>query len=193
MTMTTYQRMREYHAQLTISRGMEVCREEYLDYMTFQANERPLFTEIFGPLLPLKAEWIAQGATPEEMDFSAFRYRRAMSGPIPVNTGWVGGRFGVGKRISIRHTRNLLNAALEGKLDNVKYRKDKLFGFEVPTECPDVPPEVLDPAGSWGSKEEYWKKYDAMAARYIENFKLFEDGCPPEIAAAGPKRLDQPQ
>jgi phosphoenolpyruvate carboxykinase (ATP) len=108
-----------------------------------------------------------------------------------VNTGWVGGRFGVGKRISIRHTRNLLNAALEGKLDNVKYRTDKLFGFEVPTECPDVPPDVLDPSGSWGNKDEYWKKYDAMAARYIENFKLFEDGCPPEIVAAGPKRLDQ--
>ncbi len=51
-----------------------------------------------------------------------------------VNTGWVGGRFGVGKRISIRHTRNLLNAALDGKLDKVEYRKDKLFGFEVPTK-----------------------------------------------------------
>jgi phosphoenolpyruvate carboxykinase (ATP) len=108
-----------------------------------------------------------------------------------VNTGWVGGRFGVGKRISIRHTRNLLNAALEGKLDKVKYRKDKLFGFEVPKECPDVPADVLDPSGSWGNKDEYWKKYDAMAARYIENFKQFVDGCPPEVVAAGPKRLDQ--
>ena len=108
-----------------------------------------------------------------------------------VNTGWVGGRVGVGKRISIRHTRNLLNAALEGKLDNVKYRKDKLFGFEVPMECPDVPADVLEPSQSWGSKNEYWKKYDALAARYIENFKLFEDGCPPEVIAAGPKRLAQ--
>jgi phosphoenolpyruvate carboxykinase (ATP) len=108
-----------------------------------------------------------------------------------VNTGWVGGRFGVGKRISIRHTRNLLNAALEGKLDSVDYRKDKLFGFDVPTQCPDVPADVLDPSESWGNKEEYWKKYDALAARYIENFKLFEAGCPPEITAAGPKRLAQ--
>ncbi len=108
-----------------------------------------------------------------------------------VNTGWVGGRFGVGKRISIRHTRNLLNAALEGKLDKVKYRKDKLFGFDVPTTCPDVPADVLDPSESWGNKDEYWKKYDALAARYIENFKLFADGCPPEVVAAGPKRLAQ--
>jgi phosphoenolpyruvate carboxykinase (ATP) len=106
-----------------------------------------------------------------------------------VNTGWVGGGWGVGKRISIRHTRNLLNAALEGKLAKVKYRKDKLFGFDVPLSCPDVPEEVLDPSTSWGNKDEYWKRYDALAARYIENFKLFAEGCPPEVLAAGPKRL----
>jgi phosphoenolpyruvate carboxykinase (ATP) len=106
-----------------------------------------------------------------------------------VNTGWVGGRFGVGKRISIRHTRNLLNAALEGKLDKVKYRKDKLFGFDVPLTCPEVPEDVLDPSSSWGNKDEYWKKYDALAARFVENFKLFEKGCSEEVIAAGPKRL----
>ncbi|MCS7052905.1 MAG: phosphoenolpyruvate carboxykinase (ATP) [Ignavibacterium sp.] len=106
-----------------------------------------------------------------------------------VNTGWVGGRFGVGKRISIRHTRNLLNAALEGKLDYVNYRKDKLFGFEVPLTCPEVPDEVLDPSSSWGNKDEYWKKYDALAARFIENFKLYENGCSEEVKKAGPIRL----
>jgi len=117
-----------------------------------------------------------------------------------VNTGWVGGGWNSGKRISrggwnsgkrisIRHTRNLLNAALEGKLDEVKFRKDKLFGFEVPLSCPDVPEDVLDPSTSWGSKDEYWKRYDALVARYIENFKLFVDGCPPKVLAAGPKRL----
>jgi phosphoenolpyruvate carboxykinase (ATP) len=106
-----------------------------------------------------------------------------------VNTGWVGGRFGVGKRISIRHTRNLLNAALEGNLNDVKFRKDKLFGFEVPLSCPDVPEDVLDPSSSWGNKEEYWKKYDALAARFIENFKLFTKGSSEEVLKAGPKRL----
>jgi phosphoenolpyruvate carboxykinase (ATP) len=108
-----------------------------------------------------------------------------------VNTGWTGGPFGVGKRISIRHTRSLLNAALDGKLDKVEYRKDKLFGFEVPTSCPDVPKDVLDPSSTWGSKDEYWKKYDALAARYDENFKLFASGCPEEVLAAGPKRLNK--
>jgi phosphoenolpyruvate carboxykinase (ATP) len=108
-----------------------------------------------------------------------------------VNTGWTGGKFGIGKRMSIHHTRALLNAALDGKLDKVKYRKDKLFGFDVPLSCPDVPEDVLDPANTWGSKDDYWKTYDGLAARYIENFKLYEDGCPPEVVAAGPKRLSQ--
>jgi len=106
-----------------------------------------------------------------------------------VNTGWTGGGFGVGRRISIHHTRNLLNAALDGRLLEVEYRPDRLFGFEVPTTCPQVPDQLLDPAASWSSQDEYWKKYDALAARYIENFKSFADGCPPEVAACGPKRL----
>jgi Uroporphyrinogen decarboxylase (URO-D) len=81
-----------FHAALRIHRAMEVERTEYLDHMTFKANKRPLFTEIFGPLVGLKEEWTAQGAIPEELDMSAFRYRRAMAGGVPVNTGWMGGQ-----------------------------------------------------------------------------------------------------
>jgi phosphoenolpyruvate carboxykinase (ATP) len=106
-----------------------------------------------------------------------------------VNTGWVGGKFGVGKRISIRYTRRMLNAALDGELDNVSYRKDALFGFNVPLSCPDVPDEVFKPENAWGNKEEYWQKYDALASRYIENFKLFRGQVPDEIVKQGPKRL----
>jgi phosphoenolpyruvate carboxykinase (ATP) len=105
-----------------------------------------------------------------------------------VNTGWTGGAFGVGKRISIRHTRTLLNDALSGKLHEVQYRQDPIFGFEVPLSCEGVPTAILDPANTWGSHDEYWRKYDALAARFIENFKLFSEGCTPEIIAAGPKR-----
>jgi phosphoenolpyruvate carboxykinase (ATP) len=108
-----------------------------------------------------------------------------------VNTGWVGGKFGVGKRISIHHTRDMLNAVLEGKLDNVEYREDRIFGFDVPLTCPDVPPDVLDPSTAWGNKKEYWTKYDTLAARFIENFKLFAKDCAPGVVAAGPKRLSQ--
>ena len=106
-----------------------------------------------------------------------------------VNTGWVGGKFGVGKRISIRHTRNMLNAALDGKLDNIEFRKDKLFGFDIPLSCPGVPDDVFEPSNAWGNKGDYWKKYDALVSRYIENFKLFTEGTPDEVKRAGPKRL----
>jgi len=108
-----------------------------------------------------------------------------------INTGWVGGRFGVGKRISIRHTRSLLDAALEGRLRDVPYRKDRLFGFEVPLSCPDVPQKVLDPASAWPDRDEYWRTYDGLAGRYAENFKLYQAGCTPQVLAAGPKRLSQ--
>ena len=55
--------------------------------------------------------------------------------------------------------------------------------------CPEVPKDVLEPSNSWGNKEEYWKKYDALAARFIENFKLFEKNTSDEVKKAGPKRL----
>ena len=106
-----------------------------------------------------------------------------------VNTGWTGGPFGVGKRISIHHTRALLNAALNGKLNRVEYKKDPVFGFDVPTTCEGVPSDILDPASTWPSRDEYFKKYDALAARFIENFKLMMAECPEHILEAGPKRL----
>ncbi len=104
-----------------------------------------------------------------------------------VNTGWVGGPYGVGKRISIKYTRALLNAALNGKLDNVKFTKDPIFGFEVPTQCPDVPDEVLSPATSWHDKKEYDRRYKDLAMRFKQNFAKFEDGTPREVVEAGPK------
>jgi phosphoenolpyruvate carboxykinase (ATP) len=106
-----------------------------------------------------------------------------------VNTGWTGGPFGIGKRISIRHTRRLLNAALSGSLLKVEYRQDPVFGFEVPKTCEGVPSDILEPANTWGSREEYYKKYDALAARFIENFKHMMEGCPEHVVEAGPRRL----
>jgi len=106
-----------------------------------------------------------------------------------VNTGWTGGPFGVGKRISIKYTRILLNDALSGKLHEVKFRKDPVFGFEVPEECEGVPAELLEPAEAWPSRDEYYRKYDALAARFIDNFKLYASGVPASVVEAGPKRL----
>lgn len=79
------------HARLAINRRPTIDRSEYLDHMTFQANRRPLFTEIFGPLIGLKEEWAAQGATRADLDWSAFRFRCPDFGRVPVNTGWLGG------------------------------------------------------------------------------------------------------
>ncbi len=104
-----------------------------------------------------------------------------------VNTGWIGGAFGVGKRISIGYTRALLNAALDGVLLKSKFVKDPVFGFEVPTTCDGVPSNILDPSNSWPSKGEYENKYKQLASRFIENFKKYESGCPPEVIEAGPR------
>jgi phosphoenolpyruvate carboxykinase (ATP) len=103
-----------------------------------------------------------------------------------LNTGWVGGPYGVGKRISISYTRALLNAALDGKLDEVVYTTDPIFRFQVPKECPDVPAAVLDPAGSWSSRDAYMKRYRGLASRFIDNFKKFEDQVEDSVHAAGP-------
>jgi phosphoenolpyruvate carboxykinase (ATP) len=104
-----------------------------------------------------------------------------------VNTGWIGGAFGVGKRISIGYTRALLQAALTGTLEDVAYAEDPIFGFRVPQQCDGVPEEVLNPATSWPSPAAYRDKYRQLAARFLENFKRFESACPPDVIAAGPR------
>lgn len=107
-----------------------------------------------------------------------------------LNTGWVGGPYGVGKRISIRYTRAMLRAALSGELLNTEYITDPVFGFEVPESCPDVPKQVLNPASSWPSREQYMRRYKELAARFINNFKKFADDVPTEVLHSGPK-IDQ--
>ncbi|MFL7894378.1 MAG: phosphoenolpyruvate carboxykinase (ATP) [Anaerolineales bacterium] len=104
-----------------------------------------------------------------------------------LNTGWVGGPYGIGKRISIKYTRAMLKSALSGALNEVSYTKDKVFGFEVPDHCPDVPDDVLNPSLAWPSKNEYNTRYHDLAARFIDNFRKFEDQSDPEIKASGPK------
>jgi phosphoenolpyruvate carboxykinase (ATP) len=104
-----------------------------------------------------------------------------------LNTGWVGGRYGVGKRISIKYTRAILNAALDGRLENVEYYTDPVFGFSVPKTCPDVPDSVMNPASSWADQHAYMQAYRALASRFVDNFRKFEAGTPAAVAGAGPK------
>ena len=104
-----------------------------------------------------------------------------------INTGWVGGPYGIGERISIKHTRSLLTAALNGDLLKVDYYTDPVFGFQVPKECPNVDEDVLYPAKSWPSKKEYNEKSKQLALRFIDNFKKYEKDAPDELKKAGPK------
>ena len=107
-----------------------------------------------------------------------------------VNTGWTGGQYGIGRRMSIHHTRTLLNAALDGKLLDVEYRTDPIFGFQVPKYCEGVPDKVLNPSDTWGDPAAYQEKYLQLASLFIENFKKYKTGCPQEIVEAGPVKRD---
>ena len=104
-----------------------------------------------------------------------------------VNTGWVAGPYGVGERISINHTRKLLDAVLNDALKEIDFYTDPVFGFQVPKACPDVPIDVLYPARSWQNEDEYWNKYRQLASRFASNMKKFEEDIPQEVIAAGPK------
>jgi phosphoenolpyruvate carboxykinase (ATP) len=104
-----------------------------------------------------------------------------------INTGWTGGAYGVGSRIKIAYTRAMINAALAGKLDNVEYREDPIFGLHVPTAVPGVPAEVLEPRGTWSSADEYDEKATHLAQLFHENFQKYADGTSEEIKAAGPR------
>ena len=83
--------------------------------------------------------------------------------------------------------RNMVNAALNGELDNVEYVEDAVFGVHVPTSCPDVPTEVLIPRNTWSDQRAYDEQADKLASMFVENFKEFADQVPDNIIAAGPK------
>ncbi len=100
-----------------------------------------------------------------------------------VNTGWSGGQFGVGSRMSIRHTRALLRAALDGTLMNGRFRKEPYFGLSIPEHVPGVPEEVLDPSRSWADKTAYDKQARHLIDRFQANFAAFEAGVGDDVRA----------
>ena len=92
---------------------------------------------------------------------------------ILLNTGWGGGPYGEGKRISIGHTRALLDAALRGDLDEgkVEYMIHPVFNLKMPTTCPGVPSEILDPRNTWKDKEAYDVAADKLRNMFRANFE----------------------
>jgi phosphoenolpyruvate carboxykinase (ATP) len=103
-----------------------------------------------------------------------------------VNTGWSGGPYGVGSRMKLSYTRAMLHAALEGKLDSISYRKDEVFGVEVPSACPGVPSEVLSPRTTWKDGQAYERKARDLAGRFRDNFKEFEGDVSADVRGAAP-------
>ncbi|MDZ7706913.1 MAG: phosphoenolpyruvate carboxykinase [Trueperaceae bacterium] len=104
-----------------------------------------------------------------------------------VNTGWTGGPYGTGKRMSISYTRAMLDAALDHRLDGVETRPDAAFGLHVPVSCPGVPQEVLDPRGTWSDMDAYDAQAAELAGMFRRNFQRFEKDVTDEVVAAGPK------
>ncbi|AGA79195.1 phosphoenolpyruvate carboxykinase (ATP) [Echinicola vietnamensis] len=103
-----------------------------------------------------------------------------------VNTGWTGGSYGVGSRMKLSHTRAMISAALEGKLDNVNYKNHPVFNVAVPQRCPGVPQEILNPKDTWENPGEYDQKAFQLASSFVENFKKYEDFADEEIMAGAP-------
>lgn len=103
-----------------------------------------------------------------------------------VNTGWMGGAFGTGKRISLKATRGILHAIQTGTLAKATFRKDPYFGFEVPTSCPNVDTELLDPAKLWKNPADHAKQAEVLVAKFRSNFKQYDGKVSQEIANGGP-------
>ena len=103
-----------------------------------------------------------------------------------VNTGWVGGPYGEGERFPIATSRAVIRAAIEGALDDVEYRVDPTFGFEVPTTVPGVPAEQLDPRGTWADPAAYDAMARDLADRFIANFAAYADQAGADLVDAGP-------
>ena len=104
-----------------------------------------------------------------------------------INTGWTGGPYGVGSRMKLSLTRAMISAALEGRLHNITFEKDEVFGFEIPTICPDVPTSLLNPKNTWSDKTAYNIKAEFLAKQFTKNFEQYAKGVSKEILDAAPR------
>jgi phosphoenolpyruvate carboxykinase (ATP) len=104
-----------------------------------------------------------------------------------LNTGWVGGKYGVGNRIKLSYTRSLITAALNGELDKVEYGTTPYFKLNFPKSCPDVPSEILEPKNAWKDKESFNQTAQGLASSFVKNFEQYASAANAEILAAAPK------
>ena len=103
-----------------------------------------------------------------------------------VNTGWTGGAYGTGSRMKLSYTRAMITAALNGALAGVEFEQHPVFGLQMPTTCPNVPSEILNPRNTWNSAADYDQKANELAQKFIKNFEQYAEGVSAEILAAAP-------
>ena len=106
-----------------------------------------------------------------------------------INTGWSGGEYGVGERISLKHTRAMISSILRGDLNNEEYTTHEVFGLHMPNSCPNVPNEILHPKNTWKNKDAYNKKANKLADAFNKNFVQFADNANDEILSSAPKSV----
>ncbi len=139
---------------------------------------KAVFSECFGaPFMPRPASVYARLLGEKIKEHNTVVYL--------INTGWSGGPYGVGKRVKLQYSRAMVTAALTGALDIVKYDHNDLFNLDIPTQCPGVPSEILDPKNTWQEKDSYDLSAKKLAHMFSENFKKFEN-VDPYIVGAGP-------
>lgn len=108
-----------------------------------------------------------------------------------INTGWIAGPYGIGRRIKLSYTRAIINAALNGTLKETCYEKHPVFGLEYPASCPGVPDAVLNPVQTWGNESAYYAKANQLASLFIDNFKKFEEGVSEDVLNESPNVLQR--
>lgn len=134
------------------------------------------FGRVFLPLHPTKYAELLGKKLDEHKDVNVWL----------INTGWSGGAYGTGSRMSLKYTRAMITAAMNGDLDNVEYVPHASFGVLKPQTCPGVPSEVLNPRETWADKEAYDKKASELAQLFINNFEKYAAQASEEILSAAP-------
>ncbi|CAL65094.1 phosphoenolpyruvate carboxykinase (ATP) [Christiangramia forsetii] len=139
----------------------------------------PSFSACFGaPFMPLHPT--------EYAEMLSKKMKAADVNVWLVNTGWTGGPYGVGSRMKLKYTREMISSALEGKLENVDYEKHNIFGLEMPKTCEGVPSEVLNPRNTWKDQNAYDLKAKELSNFFRKNFRKFEEYANEEIMNGAP-------
>ena len=141
-----------------------------------QATFSSCFGEAFLTLHPSKYAELFQ-----------YKIENHQSNVYLVNTGWAGGSYGVGNRISIQYTRNCIDSIFSGEIETAELREDKLFGFQVPIQLSNVPKEICNPIESWDNKGDYYQTALQLADMFQNNYKKYKTDNFTDYSQYGPK------